>query len=824
MHRAFVLGLCFALFTLQPTLGGATIVQNDYSRTTITVAAPVANFFDYAQASSAVWSTTADFATGALTGATNSDDSITLTRIGPPGVELPTASISWWDTDWASRQCFAIDHANPAATTVIEYQLRLEFPIEMLVDGEFVQADLGDLRAVSSGGSGPLPLWIDDTTENTIWVQMDSIAAGTTENLCIYYGYREGIAATPANHTEAAVFSYDTPHPIYYAVSSNHTVSGADINVVTYTDGNEVVRSDGVSAVLTATGDLVTFVGTTTGSAFSVLGPISANTAADGLDTLVPISFAGTHFAIPISRDNQQFSFLAPFGDAIVELYDGPTLAATFPVTSATPYTHVADDTTPGNTAIVESDVPVLLVHTSEVGGDSLAVYPARPGDFYGVRSTELLIGLGTDATAIEFSASDATTGTTGGNRGEAVSVDGGAVQGGSLADSILLSTDQPVAVVAHEDGDGSESATVLPAAELGSRYWIPTDSQYVALSCPTTESAAVAITISPPAGVDRPVSCAGGPAVAWGADTADLAVTALRGIEVAADAAEPFSIYYEVLSSDDQSNVLGMKQGRQYTWPEPVITGGAAEGLYESGGTWESATFNIGPGTGIYGRIGLAGDVPADTSLLIQLATAAAGLPSDFVGPDGTAASYFTLATLPSVADFDHDGERFLRVKADLATTDPAVATPRLDLISVDHHLAPLNRSLSGPPVIAMGTSFDPSATSTYVLRVTSSSATTAGSEATVAYRGGTNVSNLALETVRLANVRSGLDAVQHSASLPIDPPALFDTGHPHSVVIDTSAIASGVTRLSFAWQLDHGGSGSIFSEIDFDMQVTAP
>ncbi len=826
VRRALVLGLSFMLFTIQPTLGGAAIVTHSFAAASVDLATPLADLYDYSTGTEVAWTAQAEFDAGTYVQTNGSavPGSVVLNVIGPVGVAEPSPAITWWDTDWTNRHCYTVDHTEPGATSVTEYQLRLTFPLESLADDGFVQGDFADLRAIATDGSTSLPLWVDDAAPDTLWVRLDTISAGASADLCIYYGYAPGTATAPGNHTELSVFSYTAPQPVYYAVSDAYAAPGSEINVVTFTDGNEVTRSGGTALNLAAAGDLGTFdaVGTAPGSAFAVLGPIAATAVSDGTGPLIPISFAGTQFVVPITRDVQEFSFFAPFSDATVDLYDGVSLAATLTVPLGTAVTNVTDITA-GNTAIIETDVPVLLAYRSDLGGDATAVYPASSGTFAGIRSGEILVGYNTDGTAVVTTASDGATAALAGDRGETDTVSGGGVAGGTIADAYLLSADQPIGAAGHEDGDGNESVTVLPVHELSSTYWAATDSQYIAAACPTDESAPIDLDITPAGATTRTVACSGGPDVGWALDTADLAVAA-TGTAIASAGGDPFAAYYEDAATDDQVALLGPKQARQYTWPEPVVTATGDEGIYESTGSWESATVDTAPGTEIFGAVRIEGSVPTGTALRIQVATADSGLPAAYVGPDGTAGTYFEISSLPAVVDFGNDGDRLLRVRAQLATSTPATATPQLDLVAVDTHLAALDRSLGGPPPITVTSVLDPATARSYLIRVNTSDAAIAGSTATAVYRGGTNLTNLVVETVRFVNVGLGVDSVQQSITLPTDTPLAFDSGQPHSVVLDHSAVGSGVTELSFAWQLRYGGVGSIYIETDFNVEVTAP
>jgi hypothetical protein len=825
VRRAYVLGVVFMLVVLQPTLGGAAVVTGNYLDTGVTASGPLVVAYDYTAGSTKTWTTQADFDAGSYTSSTGTDvpGSVVLDVKGPAGVAAADPADPWWDTDWNDRRCYTIDHTDAAAITVTEYQLRLAFPLTALVAGGWLQSDYGDLRAIGSDGTTSLPLWVDDTEPDVVWVQIDTIAAGSTGDVCLYYGYGAGTATSPANHTESAVFGYTTPHPIYYAVSDRYASPGTSVDVVTYTDGNMVTRDGTTTVSLTAAGDRGTFdaADTAPGSVFSVFGPIAAGGTAAGFDTLVPISYSGTTFIVPTSRGGQQFSFYAPFGDAAVELFDGATSVASFTVPAGTVVTDTADDITAGNTALIQSDVPILVTHVSDVGGDSLALYPATTTDLFGVRSSTVLIGYGSDGTTVTVANSDGTTATVTGDRGGISSSAGGAAAGGGAGDGVQLTADQPIAAINQDDGDGDESVTFLPRTELNARYWVPEDSQYVAFSCPTVAATPIDIAITPDAGPARPVSCTGGPDVAWASDTADLAVTATRGTEIASSAGEPFFAYYETLGNDAETNLLGMKQGRQYTWPEPVVTAGGDEGLYESTGTWESDTFDTGV-AGVFGIIRLAADEPTGTGVRLQIATATGATPTAFHGPDGTAGTFYAVDDLPEAVDFSHDGDQLVRIRAELTTTDPAGVTPRLDSAGFDYDLPRLAGSLGTTPAIGVTTTTTPA--TSYLLRLEATGTPLAGSTAALVHNSDTNLVNLDVATFRFVNVASGLDSVQDSLTGPADPPVSFDATQPHSVVLDHAALAPGITRIDLTWQLDYAGTASVFAETDFSVEVTAP
>ena len=312
LRRAAVLGLCFALFSIQPTLGGAAVITQSFAASSFDFADGLASFYDYSAGSPTTWSDQAEFDAGTYS-ATNGSaipGAVVLDRIGPAGVTAPDGSITWWDSDWTNRRCFTIDHTAAGTSTVSEYQLRLPFPIEQLTGDGYLQSDLGDLRVIAADGVTSLPMWPDDTAVDTVWVRINEITAGDSGSICLYYGYSAGTATSPANHSEAAVFTYTSPQPIYYTVADVYAAGTTAINVVGYIDDIDVVRDGAPAITLTSAGDLATFdaAGNSPASVFSVTGPISSAGIGDGVGPLVPISFAGTSFAAPTNRDGQTFS------------------------------------------------------------------------------------------------------------------------------------------------------------------------------------------------------------------------------------------------------------------------------------------------------------------------------------------------------------------------------------------------------------------------------------------------------------------------------------------------------------------------------------
>ncbi len=812
-RRWYIVALAGALFFTQIGVAEAGVDENNQLRSEVRLNPPLVGFYDYQLGTAASWSTDSDFdsaGTHSGTTARGVADSLTLARRGPPGVSDPDPTRPWWDEDWETRTCFGIGMAG-SGSDVSEYPLRVSLDLAALVAAGVLQADHGDLRAVSKLGA-LLPVW--EETSSTIWVQMDEILAGSSTHFCFYYNYAPGILAAPTNHSEAAVFTYTTFKPIYYAVSERFDSPGSAVDVVSYTAGNEVRRGGTIVALATA-GDRATFGagGTTAASVFEVKGPVAAHGAADGFDALVPISFAGTDFVVPTDRGVNRFSIYAPFGDADVTIADGanPPFAA-FTVADGTSFTDASGDISLSNAAIIRATRPVLVTHHAGAE-DATPIYPASTDPLYGVHSqTGRLGSLTTDTASYTDSAGGGLTATL--TAGFSTEVAGGGVAGGGPADAWRVVGAGRVGALQQDDGDGNESTVFLPGRELNKDYWVSGSSQYIATSC---IGGSEQITLTAPSGGTRTFACTGtGPGK--GLDSTATAAGGARGIHLSSNGTA-FYGYFEANTTSDEKVLIGMKQGRQYTYPAPAVSSaGSPEGLYEPSGVWTSDDIDTGTtGSGIYGEIDFAGIDPALGTLEIRVATAATPGPFDFVGPNGLTTDYWTIGDLPSVLDFDHDGDRYLRLQITMTTSDRVGTSPQIDRIAVDHTLPLVARGAGAPASLVV---VDPTASplTTYLVRVRSDAGAVGTSQLLVM---GGDWTSLASGALRLENVATGLDSVQWTESVASPTSIPFDPASPHSIVFDHHKTAGPAVAIETRWQLNVAGPGSIFMQGDSTVEL---
>lgn len=860
--RSVVVGVLIGIIIGLPTISLASILTQNFQTGSVEIDGPLVEAYDYQQGSNKSWTGSTDFDLGTYTD-TISDleepigtqlDRLTLEPIGPTGtVTADVTDIAWWDQNWNTRHCLELDHTDPAATSVSEYQYRIEFnDLDQLALDGFVQADFGDFRAVAADGATQLPLWVDEYDE-AVWVQVDAINANSTTHFCLYFGHVTGGQLALPNHTEEDVFTYSAPKDIYYAVHDNYGVgAGVEIDIASLVNNNSITRDgDAGSTQLLDSGELSTFTGMTPDSVISATGPVTARVAGlptgsnvirqgAGYDSLVPISWASTDFIIPAERGTQRVHVYAPFATSTVDIYEGgnalPIDTIVVPVGQSV-WVEPAGDPINNESIIIEADVPVLIMHDYTSGNDVYPVVPFLDNEWFGVSSTTRL-SVDTTTTHIDqYQSNTAVELDRALNRGQWLTAGSGGSQGGGVQSGTRLVLDvDPVgdpevspadarfAAITQADSDGVEIATFFPRQELNNRYLIPTDLQYVTFSCPDPN---VDIVVSVPGGPATTLTCTGlnSSTVGWTKLTSDLFVA--RGtagapgqaIEVASTNGEPFYVYYEHEKSNDETNVLGMKQARQLTWPAPVETV-RLEGLFNEEGTWLSPTVQIGGSTGVYGEINISGEFdPGATSIKVQVATGPALPPTNFVGPDGTTGSFFEIEDLPQVLDFGHDGDEFVRLLVTLETND-RTQTPRVQAVGVDCDLPLIQRDLGVASPISVATAVSPATERAYLIRLKTTRLDVAGSTVRLLDAGATPT--VAARDLHLENVALAIDSTQTSGGANgLDAPQPFGPGQDLSVLGAFSLGAVPATGSVLALVHVDVQSGGIIAETDLDVQL---
>jgi Tfp pilus assembly protein PilF len=113
--------------------------------------------------------------------------------------------------------------------------------------------------------------------------------------------------------------------------------------------------------------------------------------------------------------------------------------------------------------------------------------------------------------------------------------------------------------------------------------------------------------------------------------------------------------------------------------------------------GTFTSSIFDTGSGSNFNTITWNPTSQPPSSDLKFQLATNNDGSTWDFVGPGGSSNTYYTTASGQAIWS-GHEGDRYLKYKAYLNTTDYSVV-PALQDVTIDYNCLPAAPNLLGPP-----------------------------------------------------------------------------------------------------------------------------
>ncbi|MCA9354007.1 MAG: DUF2341 domain-containing protein [Candidatus Kaiserbacteria bacterium] len=414
--------------------------------------------------------------------------------------------------------------------------------------------------------------YFDSTADEAdIWVQVEDLPADEDAVIYLYYGN----VGAPSVSDELATFSYSTSTDLYYVVDNSGVTQ---LSVTSLIDGNEV-SLDGAAAIALDQGESTTFGSVSNTSVISALGPISGTLTGSGndsSDSIAPISFATTTFAIPLNRSANRWYMLSPYASTTVRTYIGNSGTAnqTFNITTgagATATTDPADSGTgtDGSGVVIESTSPILVSHRSTNPGDGIVAYPPTTRDIFGVDSQYFHLSATADDPDPTVYCSNGSggspTGTTRGEKDDITQCTTGSEGTGSAVRFAGAAT--PIAAVQFADSDGNEATAFWAQHDFGTRYAMTNDSAYAAVVCSPRFASVDLEVIDSSGSTISSGTCTPGandPGKAYfGTDGDSVVYTA--GHQVISTNGVPFYVTYEDVSVEqDEKNIMGTVQGRK--------------------------------------------------------------------------------------------------------------------------------------------------------------------------------------------------------------------------------------------------------------------
>ena len=290
------------------------------------------------------------------------------------------------------------------------------------------------------------------------------------------------------------------------------------------------------------------------GATITGTGAFDMGSSIDATDMPVPKQFEGTQFVIPHYRNSHTYYLLSTTGNATAQIKAGSiNTSVSLPQGQVITFNAGSNNTISG---IITSDLPIRVMHRAN-NGSFIDVNPVPPAalEVWGIRSNNITIGALNDGTNITITSHKGVTTSIVLNAGGRFIVSTGLKGSQGTGDAFRISADQPIAAVQTADNDGYDQSAFMRTQDLGTRFGIPTNAQYISIACPTL---ATTVTLYDSQGaVINQQTCNGSVHGAAYVGAITSGVNIAGGSYLVSD--HPIFVMYEDSAREEERNLLGV-------------------------------------------------------------------------------------------------------------------------------------------------------------------------------------------------------------------------------------------------------------------------
>lgn len=293
-----------------------------------------------------------------------------------------------------------------------------------------------------------------------------------------------------------------------------------------------------------------------------------------GTDIVNPISWAGFEFSYFRFNENPDtFCVLSPFGSTTVNFYLNGAFSQSGVVDESGTCFNGVNYGTNDNVYINSTLFPVII-HYNGRGSqdrDAFVLYPMTKTTFFGSPARSLRIGSGPlGATAVWYDSLSAIGSFNLGAFSTGSRTGIGANDGVRIPAHKIVAGEK-ISVFQDNDGDGSEISVIVPEYEMSTRFgsnepmdYLLASSAYPDANCSIYDSAGILI--------DNQINGGGANGVynyTFGNTGADVTYLTSRW---KFECEKPVWLFVE-RATNDETNLFGYLQMRQYVYPEPLVS-----------------------------------------------------------------------------------------------------------------------------------------------------------------------------------------------------------------------------------------------------------
>jgi len=396
-----------------------------------------------------------------------------------------------------------------------------------------------------------------------IFVKIPRVLNNSYTKIGLYYNYQPATilnSNSDINHT----FSYSFLRKIG-VVLNNRLSSTTGIKILSLENNNNVTIGSNSYILNERQGASIASGNLNLGDNVSLKYLAQVEGSGDYTDIISPISWAGKEFYYAGFRSaNDKFCMQAPWVNANVELYDKGTLLWSGGVNKTVNCQTV--NVVTSNALRIKSDSPIIVAYDGI--GDAFNLYPAISDDLYGVPSTAFYVGAGPNGSNINVYKSSSSILSYSLTFNGSLNLGGGGSQG--TAPAFRVSTSGNIGAIQQADSDGYESTVFVPRKEFGTKFGSNLNMDYIAVASNFFD-ANCSVYDSTGTLVGNVLNGVGSNGIyKYDFSTGNNILYASAGWELKCD--KTVWPYYEKSTYNDETNLLGYLQMRQYVYPEPKV------------------------------------------------------------------------------------------------------------------------------------------------------------------------------------------------------------------------------------------------------------
>lgn len=402
--------------------------------------------------------------------------------------------------------------------------------------------------------------------KSKIFVKVPYINSG--DNVTFQMYYKNSDSNILSNSNIQTTFSYTAPREVGYVVSDRIS-SNNGLSILSLYDNNNIYVGNDYFSLDSQNADSLAALNINQNDVVSMkyLGQVEG--AGNGDDMIVPISWASKEFYFRGFRNNpDRFCMLSLWGDSNVSILDNGVSLWNGVVDNNGVCQNV--DIPTNNALRINSSLPILVSYYGDVADDSFVLYPASKEDLFGVPSRSLFVAssqAGANVIVYENNGNSntynlATYGTIS---------DGTNGAGDGDANAYRLVSNNFIGAVTQADGDGTEMTVFVPEYEMGTKFGSNNALSYIAIASPNA-NANCSLYDSNGDFVTADVAGVGSNGLyKYGFNVGNDGFYQNGGWMIECD--KPVWPYYEtVADGEDETNLFGHIQMRQYIYPEPSV------------------------------------------------------------------------------------------------------------------------------------------------------------------------------------------------------------------------------------------------------------